>query len=299
MSNKVYILVGVPGSGKSTWAKKMLLQNSNAIRINRDDYRLMLRNQVKVEPKMETLINKLIDDAILHALSMRCDVIIDNTNLKADLLDHYKDLVKYSADVEFIVLDISLKKALEQNKLRVNPVDENYLKEKYHDWEVLRDSYVFQNVKRKEQVDYIIPSFNSKLPNAVIFDVDGTLALLKRGPFDYDKVHRDDINEIVKEQIDFHKSLGRAIIIVSGRDEVCRKDTEDWFDLYDVKYDHFLMRQKDDFRKDTIVKEEIYMNEIKDKFNVICVYDDRRSVVDAWRKMGLFVFDVNQFKHIF
>jgi predicted kinase len=299
-NNKLFVLVGPPGAGKTTKARKMLLQNSNAIRVNRDEARLTLRNQVKVEPKVETLINKLTDETILNALSMKFDVIVDNTNLKASVLDHYKELVKYVADIEFILCDISLKKALEQNKMRPHPVEENYLKEKFHDWEVLRDSYVFQNVRKKPLVDYIVPDYTLTQQQAVIFDVDGTLALLNnRGPYDYDKVHYDNVNEVVKEQIVFHKSLGRTILIVSGRDEVCRKDTEDWFELYGIEYDQFFMRTKDDGRKDSIVKKEIYENLIENNYNVICVYDDRKSVVDAWRDMGLFVFDCNQYKHIF
>jgi hypothetical protein len=71
-----------------------------------------------------------------------------------------------------------------------------------------------------------------------------------RGPFDWMK---DDINLIVSEQVEFHKSKGREIFVVTGRDEVCRKITEDWLEC--IEYDRLIMRPKDDFRKYTNQKE--------------------------------------------
>jgi hypothetical protein len=47
------------------------------------------------------------------------------------------------------------------------------------------------------------------------------------------------------------------------------------------------MRPANDFRKDSLIKKEIYENDIKGKYNVIMVYDDRNQVVDVWRGLGL------------
>jgi hypothetical protein len=52
------------------------------------------------------------------------------------------------------------------------------------------------------------------------------------------------------------------------------------------------MRKTDDFRKDSIIKEEIYQNEIEGKYNVLCVLDDRNQVVEFWRAKGLVCFQV-------
>jgi hypothetical protein len=54
------------------------------------------------------------------------------------------------------------------------------------------------------------------------------------------------------------------------------------------------MRPENDYRKDTIIKKEIYENDIKNNYNVLSVYDDRLSVCEAWHELGLFVFNVNQ-----
>lgn len=44
------------------------------------------------------------------------------------------------------------------------------------------------------------------------------------------------------------------------------------------------MRQSKDFRKDSVIKSEIYEAEIKGKYFVEFVLDDRDQVVDLWRK---------------
>ncbi len=65
-------------------------------------------------------------------------------------------------------------------------------------------------------------------------------------------------------------------------------------DMDGVEYNMLFMRPKDDYRKDTIVKREIYQNEIEGKFNVLAVYDDRLQVLDMWYEQGIFTFNVNQ-----
>ena len=62
--------------------------------------------------------------------------------------------------------------------------------------------------------------------------------------------------------------------------------------LPDLTYYQLFMRKTDDFRKDAIVKEEIYQGEIEGKYNVLCVLDDRNQVVEFWRSKGLSCFQV-------
>ena len=52
------------------------------------------------------------------------------------------------------------------------------------------------------------------------------------------------------------------------------------------------MRATGDFRPDSVVKEEIYNNHIKDNYYVAGVFDDRDSVVKLWRDLGLTCFQV-------
>ena len=46
------------------------------------------------------------------------------------------------------------------------------------------------------------------------------------------------------------------------------------------------MRNANDYRPDEVIKKEIYEREIKGKYDIICVFDDRNKVVDMWREEG-------------
>ena len=291
---KITILIGIPASGKSTYAKDYIRNNADTVRVNRDDFRLMLKSAQMTEPKIEDMITTLVDATITQSLLRKCNVLVDATNLKVGYIKSFVEKFKYSADIDYRVFDISIEKALERDAKREATVGEAVIKKMYKDFKILMDSFDFQPVTKTDR-KHLTPNFESKLEDAVIFDIDGTLALMgKRGPFDWDDVYKDSINEIVSEQLAFHKSKGRKILVVTGRDGVCRKVTEDWLDLHELEYDEMFMRPIDDYRKDTAIKKEIYLNEIKDKYNVLAVYDDRLQVIRTWFELGLYVFTVNQ-----
>jgi len=54
------------------------------------------------------------------------------------------------------------------------------------------------------------------------------------------------------------------------------------------------MRPANDFRKDNLIKEEIYESHLKGKFNILCCVDDRLQVLSMWEQKGIFTFNVNQ-----
>lgn len=291
---KILILVGIPASGKSTWSSDYVRKNPNWVRVNRDDFRKMLKNAQICEPKIEDMITDLMKTTITKCLTRKLNVIIDNTNLKQKYIKDFIETFKYVADIDYRVFDISLDKAIERDNNRDAKVGEGVIKKMYKDYQILLDSFDFQPVNMVDR-PHLTPNYESELPDAVIFDIDGTIALMgNRDPYDWFRVYKDDINKIVSEQIEFHKSKGRKIIIVSGRDAICKGITEEWLDFYNVYYDVLLMRNEKDHRKDTVVKKEIYENHIKDKYNVLAVYDDRLQVLDMWYENGLFTFNVNQ-----
>ena len=78
------------------------------------------------------------------------------------------------------------------------------------------------------------------------------------------------------------------LVFVTGRPERCRADTVEWLEqahLYPNDYT-LLMRKDKDYRQDYIVKQEILDTHI-DKARVWFVLDDRKQVVDMWRRNGL------------
>ena len=128
-----------------------------------------------------------------------------------------------------------------------------------------------------------------KKPTAVIVDVDGTLAIITdRSPYSHQGVLKDKPNAPVIEVARALAAQGHTLVIVSGRSELARVDTELWLKRHlGVEFDGQFMRAEADDRKDATIKREIFHREIEPRFNVLCVLDDRDQVVSMWRSLGL------------
>lgn len=132
--------------------------------------------------------------------------------------------------------------------------------------------------------------------DSVIFDLDGTLAFLgDRSPYDASRAEHDEINEAVRF---VYEAIRRgkpetAILIVSGREDRWRAETERWLARHGIGYDALFMRRAGDRRKDTVVKREVYEREIVGRYTVRVVFEDRDQVVRLWRDdLGLPCFQV-------
>lgn len=132
---------------------------------------------------------------------------------------------------------------------------------------------------------------------AIVCDLDGTLALMEdRKPFDWHLVGQDKLNIPVYDLLLKYaatQTMPPAIILLSGRKDVCRPETEQWLDEWTVPYDHLYMRAADDDRKDGYTKYDLFNEHIRDNYNVLFMLDDRDQVVALWRTMGLACFQVN------
>ena len=85
--------------------------------------------------------------------------------------------------------------------------------------------------------------------------------------------------------------MDSEILILSGREDSCRKETEDWLNKI-IRYGGLFMRNAGD--KEVIILLNVSCNEahIKDKYNVLGVFDDRQSVCRLWYELGLPLFRV-------
>ena len=139
----------------------------------------------------------------------------------------------------------------------------------------------------------------------VIFDLDGTLALIdkrrdlatKDGKmnwdvfFDPDNIDLDTPNQTVIDMANLLHSQGYLIYIFSGRSDKTEDATKDWLDKHNVNYDLLQMRPQGLlYKPDNDLKQD-WLNVIK-KDTVAMVFDDRNQVVDMWRKNGLTTFQV-------
>jgi len=125
-------------------------------------------------------------------------------------------------------------------------------------------------------------------PQAIICDLDGTLAILNgRSPYDASSCMGDSINEPIAHILRTYAAAGFSIVLVSGRESRYRAPTEQWLADHTIPYSALHMRRTRDFRKDAIIKTELYEAQIRDKYAVLFVLDDRNQAVDMWRGLGL------------
>lgn len=291
---KIEFCRGLQGSGKSFWSKEFVKNHQDWKRVCRDDLRHML-SSYSFDDKNEKLVTIIEENIIKLLIEQGTNIIIDSMNLNKQKLQQRIDKYVHQwkeQGIEIITeiknFPVTLEEAITRDKLRSFVIGEKVIRKTWHRYK--NELVEMLNEKYNKKVEYI-----PGLPEAIICDIDGTLALNKNGrnPYDFSRIKEDELNRIVAEQLHYHNSKGRKIIIVSGRDDICMKDTSEWLIDNGINFYYALfMRITGDKRKDSIVKKEIYNNYIKDKYNIIAVYDDRPQVITAWRELGLFVFDV-------
>lgn len=270
---KLCMLRGLPASGKSTYAKELVKQGWK--RVNKDDLRAML-DDGKWSQHNESIVKDVEKNLVFRFLRDGFNVVVDDTNFA------YETLWKTVADTcgaEFEVkhFDTSPSECVERDAKRGDKsVGPKVI------WQMYRQYCAPKKVPRVHT-----------LPTAFMFDIDGTLALMgKRSPYDWDKVDLDELNEDVADTLACLSMAGHKIIIMSGRDSVCRDKTEAWLKKHNIRYDALYMRPEGDMRKDSIIKRELYNNHVKGFYNVLGVFDDRNQVVELWRSLGLTCFQV-------
>jgi len=296
MSKKMILTIGLQGSGKSTWAKQMVQDHPGDYkRVNRDLLREMLDNG-RFNDGNERFVQEIRDKVILEALKSGRNVIVDDTNLSSKHFNHIESLIRGRGEIEVVFFDIPIEECIRRDGLRDNPVGEKvirgvegaFLKQKEGLGKLKCKVTIIGMDDKKNNETPIVP-YDLELPECVIFDCDGTLSLMngKRNPFEYEKCLVDDLNAPIAHLARTYYKDGIKLIIVSGRDASCRQLTEQWLVSKSVPYDELYMRPEGDCRKDSIIKNEIYLEHIKGKYNVLYWVDDRRQVVQWIRSIGI------------
>lgn len=272
---KVILTRGLPASGKSTWAKQVLTDNPNSYkRINKDDLRSML-DDGKHSNDSEDFVLQVRDGLILAALEKGKHVIIDDTNLALKHENRVRELIKGKAELVIKdFTDVSVETCIKRDLKRVNSVGEDVIRKMYKQFLVKTETYIEDPF----------------LPKAILVDIDGTLAKMNgRSPFDWGRVKEDSCNEVIRGLVNAYKN---RVIVFSGRDSVCRQATIEWLNENNIMFDHLFMREEGNCEKDSIVKRRLFEQNIRSKYFVEYVLDDRNSVVEMWRNMGLICLQV-------
>lgn len=259
----------------------------------------MLHDSIWSQDK-EPQVQAVRDAIIRRLLDRGISVVCDDTCLPSRTVRDLRRLAVLSK-AEFEVhdmTDVPLAVCLERNRTRddKSPVPEAWIVEQYNKY-IKGRPYplpIADEPDPAEETQGWVPyEPDYSKPTAIIVDIDGTIALKgDRSPYDESRVHEDRYNEfIITSAVVTAEAHNATLILVSGRTETCRSATVTWLAghvlMQDIKA--LFMRRAGDGRKDTEVKYEIFNDHIRDNFNVVGVYDDRKSVVGMWRALGLTV----------
>lgn len=290
----IYFFIGLPGSGKSTEAEKMLRRNKNLKRVNKDLLRFMLDGEKQDYDSERRITLPIRDYALTTLLGKGYDVVVDDTNMKRHYYDAVCRIAEKIGDVRIVVrfFDTPLEECITRNTKRERPVPEELIRKMHRTYiksrNGLPEDVYFPPNKKQFHID-------PELPNAIILDMDGTAALNQgtRDYYDMSRVANDDPNIPVLGVVCLEAAAGTKILVVSGRDDIAKGDTKLWLECHNTPYHALFMRKTGDKRKDMIVKKEIYEREIRGKYNVKYAFDDRPQVCRLWRELGITVFQLN------
>lgn len=303
----VHVMTGLPASGKTTAARALQAQAGGRMRrVNLDDLRTMLDLPDPGRGRSfahEQTVLAVQDAAVRAAVDGGFDVVVDNTHLTKHIPKRLKAAVGGLAT--FVVhdfTDVPLEECLRRDAARENQVGEEIIriladkhqKARKGGWRLTAQ---WLNGTSGETAVPPVREYvaDPALPAAVMCDIDGTLALTgDRGPYDFSHCELDLLNEPVRHALDaFRRADGDVIVLLSGRSEEHRPQTESWLRRHRVPYDELWMRAAGDTRRDDVVKAELFDAHVRHRYAVRVSLDDRDRVVAVWRRMGLPTWQVN------
>lgn len=285
---KCIMLVGPPGSGKSTMARKMATENGIEY-FNQD-------SQGKGH---------------LHDFDMaifdKKDVIVDRMNFNKQQRSRYLDLAKkYGYETEIIVLHQNWETCFKRVMARQGHETINDEKAARGALATFFGKYERPEPGEADQITMIYPA--GPREKVIVCDLDGTLCDVEhrrhhvRKPAGekkdwvsfFKEIPNDPIYQWCADIINNFKTQGVRTVFCSGRGTNEQRNTKEWLEKHGFGDNPLYMRDRHDSRQDSIVKEIILDFELLTRYQPYFMLDDRDQVVQMWRRRGFICLQVQE-----
>ena len=313
MAQEMVIMVGLPGSGKTTAVLKLTTSEPGKwYRVNYDELRRLDPNW-KWTPQNEKRMQQDAVDLAKEAARHGLNIIVDNTNVSTRAREKWVRLAEeLGITWRFEVLRPTLSSCMDNDAKRPanervgraviermalfggnDPFGKPWL-EFNHQQLVLvdMDGTLADCSHRRVHIHQPCPGCDGN--KFTSYDGNGrTVCTVCSGSGnrknDWDSFFATCIDDpaiktvcsLVRKVCFFY-----TICIVSGRPlDKAGEQTIEWLKRNEITFDHIFMRNSGDHRPDDLVKEEILKHLPKER--IAFVLDDRQRVVDMWRRNGL------------
>lgn len=301
--SKIIVLVGPAGSGKSTQAYT-LEKGLGYTRISQDD-----------QGKKEHL--DIFNQAILDGKN----IVVDRMNFDKFQRNRYLDPAKKAGyQTEIRVLHMPFAICFERCMERQNHPT---IKDEANASSALNTFFkLYERVEDSEAdvVDRQGWDLRANAPRGLIVDIDGTIAQIEhrrhhtlktpeKPKANWGKFFAEMVNDtpnkwcvdLIKAFLAMSSNMTAEqkpyhLVFASGRPDNYREMTYNWLEsaLGYKQWDHLLMRPRNDFRADTIVKQIILDFELRTRYSELLFVDDRQCVVDMYRSNGYTVLQCDK-----
>lgn len=300
---KIILTRGIPGSGKSTWAKDWVAEDpEHRIRLNWDDMRNMLGPYWV--PSRENINKTMLWNAVNTAAycTTPYDIVIDNMNLNPKGWKEVEDWINtYNKSshavginaqyvLEFKDFFTPVEECIRRDAKRPNPIGEKTIRDIWRRYRHFIQTTAVENMVAKSR-----PTTGK--PRCVVIDMDSTMCFnLTKRPWYGEGAAEGMLDDIPNTGVvDIVKVLQNTypIIVATGRDTSQAGVTIEWLSKQGITPTASFFRTQGDCRKGVEIKRGQIELILKD-YDIVAIFEDCEPIVQMYRDMGLTVLQPNK-----